>query len=97
ARAAKGYTVFLLSGRQYAYLRPTCQLARLLAPSLVILEDVDLIAIERQRNRHVQLLQHLMDEMDGLGPSIDALFLLTTNRPEVIEPALAARPGRVDQ
>jgi hydroxymethylglutaryl-CoA lyase len=25
------------------------------------------------------------------------LFVLTTNRPEVLEPALAARPGRVDQ
>lgn len=27
----------------------------------------------------------------------DVLFVLTTNRPEVLEPALAARPGRVDQ
>lgn len=26
-----------------------------------------------------------------------ALFVLTTNRPEVLEPALAARPGRVDR
>lgn len=25
------------------------------------------------------------------------MFLLTTNRPEVLEPALSARPGRVDQ
>ena len=25
------------------------------------------------------------------------LFVLTTNRPEVLEPALAARPGRIDQ
>lgn len=25
------------------------------------------------------------------------LFLLTTNRPEVLEPALASRPGRIDQ
>ena len=27
----------------------------------------------------------------------DVLFLLTTNRPDILEPALAARPGRVDQ
>jgi ATP-dependent 26S proteasome regulatory subunit len=27
----------------------------------------------------------------------DVVFLLTTNRPDVLEPALAARPGRVDQ
>jgi ATP-dependent 26S proteasome regulatory subunit len=87
----------LLTGRQYAFLRPTCLLARLLAPSLVVLEDVDLIAVERRKNRHTPLLHELMDEMDGLGSSADCIFLLTSNRPEVIEPALAARPGRVDQ
>src|SRR5688500_16857237 len=35
--------------------------------------------------------------MDGLADDADILFLLTTNRPELLEPALAARPGRVDQ
>jgi ATP-dependent 26S proteasome regulatory subunit len=25
------------------------------------------------------------------------LFLLTTNRPDILEPALASRPGRIDQ
>ena len=35
--------------------------------------------------------------MDGLGSKSDCIFLLTTNRPEILEPALAARPGRVDQ
>jgi ATP-dependent 26S proteasome regulatory subunit len=34
--------------------------------------------------------------MEGLAEDEDLLFLLTTNRPDVIEPALAARPGRVD-
>ena len=35
--------------------------------------------------------------MDGLGPDARVLFVLTTNRPEVLEPALAGRPGRIDQ
>ncbi len=35
--------------------------------------------------------------MDGLGPDARVLFLLTTNRPEVLQPALAGRPGRIDQ
>jgi ATP-dependent 26S proteasome regulatory subunit len=35
--------------------------------------------------------------MDGLADDADVLFLLTTNRPDILEPALAARPGRVDQ
>ena len=38
-----------------------------------------------------------MNEMDGLGPQAEVIFLLTTNRPEVLEPALSARPGRIDQ
>jgi hypothetical protein len=97
ARAAAPATVLLLTGRQYAYLSPTCRLAKLLAPSLVILEDVDLIGRDRRRNPRGALLQELMDEMDGLGAGSDVLFLLTTNRPEVLESALAGRPGRVDQ
>ena len=35
--------------------------------------------------------------MDGLAEDADVVFLLTTNRADVLEPALAARPGRVDQ
>jgi ATP-dependent 26S proteasome regulatory subunit len=35
--------------------------------------------------------------MDGLKEEADILFLLTTNRPESLEQALAGRPGRVDQ
>jgi len=34
--------------------------------------------------------------MDGLDGDADVVFLLTTNRPDLLEPALAARPGRVD-
>jgi ATP-dependent 26S proteasome regulatory subunit len=34
--------------------------------------------------------------MDGLNEDIDIVFVLTTNRPEMIEPALASRPGRID-
>jgi ATP-dependent 26S proteasome regulatory subunit len=97
ARSCSPCTVLLLSGRQYAFLRPTCQLARLLAPSVVVLEDADLIAAKRDKNRHAPLLHELMDEMDGLGPDVDCVFLLTTNRPESLEPALVARPGRIDQ
>jgi ATP-dependent 26S proteasome regulatory subunit len=34
--------------------------------------------------------------LDGAAPDADLLFLLTTNRADLLEPALAARPGRVD-
>ena len=43
------------------------------------------------------VLHELMNEMDGLGPQAEVIFLLTTNRPDMLEPALSARPGRIDQ
>ena len=35
--------------------------------------------------------------MDGLREDADVIFILTTNRPDHLEPALASRPGRIDQ
>jgi ATP-dependent 26S proteasome regulatory subunit len=62
-----------------------------------VVEDVDLIAEER--GHHLgdnPLLFELLNEMDGLGSDADVTFLLTTNRADLLEAALAARPGRVD-
>jgi ATP-dependent 26S proteasome regulatory subunit len=42
------------------------------------------------------VLFSLLDAMDGAAADADLLFLLTTNRADLLEPALAARPGRVD-
>jgi ATP-dependent 26S proteasome regulatory subunit len=75
-------------------------LARLLQPSIVVLEDVDLIARDRaEMNSPCEevLLNKLLNEMDGLKEDADIIFILTTNRPETLESALASRPGRVDQ
>jgi len=63
-------------------------------------EDVDLIARDRSDMRSAceeSILNKLLNEMDGLNESADILFILTTNRPEMLEAALASRPGRVDQ
>ena len=97
ARACPSYTVILLTGRQLRLVRESCILARLLQPALVVIEDVDLIAADRSQSFDTTLLHDLMDEMDGLGAKADVIFLLTTNRPRILESALAARPGRVDQ
>jgi hypothetical protein len=97
AHALPGHTVILLTGRQMGLIRESCEIARLLAPSLVVVEDVDLVGGERSNNRCPTLLHELLDEMDGLGPKAECIFLLTSNRPEVLEPALSARPGRIDQ
>lgn len=94
-----GRTVLLTTGLGVGLLQPVMQMARELAPAMVVLEDVDLIAEERgMAHSHSTggLLFELLNELDGLQDDADVIFALTTNRPEILEPALAARPGRVD-
>ncbi len=93
------HTKLLLSGDKLAWLGDTIEAARLLAPAMVVIEDVDLIAAHRDGPwQHTPTaLDRLLNEMDGVGADAQLIFLFTTNRPEVLEPALAARPGRVDQ
>ena len=99
ASAMKERTVMLVTGRGQGMIQRTCFFARWLEPAMVIIEDVDLIAEERssQSQCNTGVLLELMNEMDGLSDDVDVLFVLTTNRPEILEPALAARPGRIDQ
>jgi hypothetical protein len=89
-------TVLILSGQGLGAIGAACSVARELTPSMVILEDVDLIALERDAYSSSALLFELLNEMDGLKADLDVVFLLTTNRADRLEPALAARPGRVD-
>jgi hypothetical protein len=92
-------TVVLLTGRGLGLIGPACAIARALQPSVVILEDIDLVAADREMVElgNTSLLFELLNEMDGIGEDADVIFLMTTNRPDLLEPALAARPGRVDQ
>jgi cell division protease FtsH len=92
-------TVILITGHSVGLIEQSCKMARLLQPATVILEDVDLIAEERthQTPGCNVLLFEMLNQMDGLADDADILFLLTTNRPDILEPALAARPGRIDQ
>ena len=100
ARALEGHTTLLVSAEQVGLLSEYMTLARLMQPSIMVLEDVDLIARDRSQMNSVceeVLLNKLLNEMDGLKEDADILFILTTNRPEALEAALASRPGRVDQ
>ncbi len=99
-RRLQGHTTLLVAGEQLGEIGEYMSLARLLQPSIIVLEDVDLIARDRaQMNNPCQesLLNKLLNEMDGLKPDAELLFILTTNRPEALEEALSDRPGRVDQ
>jgi AAA+ superfamily predicted ATPase len=91
-------TIVELTGDSLGLISTACSVARTLQPAMIVVEDVDLIAEDRGMHpgQHPLLFQ-LLNEMDGLAEDADVVFLLTTNRVDVLEPALAARPGRVDQ
>jgi ATP-dependent 26S proteasome regulatory subunit len=91
-------TVLELSGDSLRGIATACSVARSLQPAMIVVEDVDLIAEDREMyDGPSPLLFQLLNEMDGLAEDIDVVFVLTTNRADMLEPALAARPGRVDQ
>ena len=94
-----GHTTLIITAAQVELLGAYTNLARLLQPAMVIIEDVDLIATDRETMGPCEesMLNQLLNEMDGLKEDADILFVLTTNRPEQLEGALANRPGRVDQ
>jgi ATP-dependent 26S proteasome regulatory subunit len=90
-------TAVVLQGGSLAYVGEAARLARALTPAIVVLEDVDLVAMDRGMFGGPQpLLFEILDAMDGVEGDTDIAFVLTTNRAEILEPALAARPGRVD-
>jgi ATP-dependent 26S proteasome regulatory subunit len=93
------HTTLIITAAQVTLLSHYMSLARLLQPTMVVIEDVDLIARDRNEMGPCEesLLNNLLNEMDGLKEDADILFILTTNRPEQLESALANRPGRIDQ
>lgn len=94
---SEGTTAILLSGGSLARISEAATMARALAPSIVVMEDCDLIAEDRSFGHGPQpLLFEVLDAMDGLDADSDVAFVLTTNRVDMLERALAQRPGRVD-
>jgi hypothetical protein len=95
--AMPGRTTVLLTGRALGLIEYAVAMARELTPATVVLEDIDLVAAERTMDLGDNgILFELLNQMEGLEEDADLLFVLTTNRPDVIEPALATRPGRID-
>lgn len=90
------FTTIVLSGMNLFRPAAAFQLARHLAPALLVLEDVDLVAEDRTLNPHSEVLGTLMNELDGLAPEDMVLVVFTANSLERLEAALVARPGRVD-
>lgn len=92
-----GITAVVLAGDSIRFVTQAAELARAMQPAIVVLEDVDLIAVDRSLSVGPQpLLFAMLDALDGLDGDADVAFVLTTNRVEVLEQALADRPGRID-
>lgn len=88
-------TAVVLTGSSIRFVSAAAEIARTFQPALVVLEDIDLVAMERHASPQ-PLLFEVLDALDGLDGDADVAFIMTTNRVEVLERALAERPGRVD-
>jgi len=82
-------------------VREVFEKARANAPTVVFFDEIDSIATERgQRSGDSgvgeRVVSQLLTELDGLEELEDVVVIATTNRPDLIDPALL-RPGRLDR
>lgn len=90
-------TTVIAAGMSLLHIKSICNIARMLQPSVVILEDVDLVYSAREINAYTTALGELMDELDGFNPEDHIIFILTTNAIDRVEAAIKERPGRISQ
>jgi energy-coupling factor transporter ATP-binding protein EcfA2 len=91
------FTICFVSGDRLLHPREVCRMARYLQPSMVVFEDIDLIALQRDANGLATVLGELMNQIDGCEPTEQVLFVMNTNSLDRLETAVKNRPGRVDQ
>ena len=99
AQRLDDHTTFLVTAEQIGLIATYFRLARLFAPSIIVIEDADLIARQRDELNSTcdeVMLNRLLNEMDGLRLEAEIFVIMTTNRPHTLEAALVQRPGRVD-
>jgi len=72
-------------------------LAEKLAPTLMVIEDIDTLGgLDRRDGASHPLLGELLASLNGIGPSGNVVTIATTNYPQYLDRALADRPGRFD-
>ena len=83
-------------------VRELFDLARLKAPSIVFIDEIDSVGAKRLElatsgDREVQrTLMQLLAELDGFNPLGEVKIIGATNRPDILDEALL-RPGRFDR
>jgi cell division protease FtsH len=106
-----GVPFFSISGSEFvemfvgvgaARVRDLFKRAREQAPAVVFVDEID--AVGRQRGASLgnsndereHTLNQILVEMDGFGTDANVIVMASTNRPDVLDPALL-RPGRFDR
>ena len=106
-----GVPFFSISGSEFvemyvgvgaARVRDLFKRVREHAPSVVFIDEID--AVGRQRGASMgsgndereQTLNQILVEMDGFTGDTNVIVLASTNRPDILDPALL-RPGRFDR
>jgi hypothetical protein len=97
ASLLRGTTVVYCTGNALHHVGSAFNLARLLKPTLIVMEDVDLVFSSRDINAHGGALGDLFDQIDALNDDEPIALILTTNAIERLEAAVKDRPGRVSQ
>ncbi len=71
-------------------IRAVFERARLSAPCILVLEDLDSLITSNNRS-------FFLNEIDGFAGNTGILTLATTNHPERLDPAIVDRPSRFDR
>ncbi|MCL1601524.1 MAG: ATP-dependent zinc metalloprotease FtsH [Actinomycetia bacterium] len=72
------------------------------APSIVFIDEIDAVGRHRGaglgggHDEREQTLNQLLVELDGFDPNVGVIVIASTNRPDILDPALL-RPGRFDR
>ena len=78
-------------------IKQVYEVARTLAPTIVIIEDIDTLGgLDRREGGNHPLLGEFLNCLNGVGSNEGVVTLATTNYPKHLDMALIDRPGRID-
>ncbi|MCQ2053649.1 MAG: AAA family ATPase, partial [archaeon] len=87
-------------GESEKAVRETFRKAKQASPCVIFIDEIDSITPQRgtEINDHVteRVVSQMLTEMDGLEVLNNVVVIATTNRPDIMDPALL-RPGRFDK
>ena len=96
-QSIEGPTLLSTGGDGGGAIKEIFYIARENAPSVVLFDNIDLIASTHERSPEAtNLLSQFLAQLDSIGEAERVLVVATTNRPHVLDPALL-QPGRFDK